>query len=333
MLHSFIYVYMRDIAEVKSVLKSFHKHLSNEIMYDMINEHRKNQVPYNEYLLFHFDEYRDKSYRSSFINDVERVDVANKLNLAENNPYFYDKAQTYQLFGEYYKRMIIRLDYKCSFEDFDGFVKKNKSFICKPIDGGCGIGIKIVSVQENTDIRWLFQQLIEEYEGKCFAEELIVQVPLLSKLHPQSVNTVRVPTFLIGETVKVVHPFLRVGQKGSVTDNAGSGGIICALDDSGTVMATADEFGNIFVEHPDTKEKLIGFSLPEWDEALNMVKNLALLIPTNKYCSWDLALTDAGWVLVEANAKGQFIWQYATGIGFREELNEILKAIGSDESH
>lgn len=328
LLNSFIYVYMRDVFEIKSILRTFHKHEGKEIIHDMVNERRKNQIPYNEYLLFKFDECKDRRYRSSFVSDTERVNIANELNLAENDPYFYDKAKTYHLFGKYYKRMVIRIDSRCAFDNFDSFVKKNKSFICKPIDGGCGVGIRIISVHENTDIKKLFRQLIEEYNEKCFAEELIRQVPLLSKLHPQSVNTVRMPTFLIGDTVKVLHPFLRVGQKGSITDNAGSGGIICPLDENGTVIAAVDEFGNSFVEHPDTKEKLIGFSVPKWDEALTMVKDLALLIPTNKYCSWDLALTDKGWVLVEANAKGQFIWQYATGIGFRKELDEILKAVG-----
>lgn len=129
--------------------------------------------------------------------------------------------------------------------------------------------------------------------------------------------------------VEIVHPFLRVGKGNAITDNAGSGGIICPVDvEDGTVIVTADEFGKTYNVHPDTNTHLIGFQIPRWDEAKQLVKEMALIVASNRYSSWDMALTSSGWELVEVNAKGQFLWQYATKQGFRDEITDILIEIG-----
>ena len=45
----------------------------------------------------------------------------------------------------------------------------------------------------------------------------------------------------------------------------------------------------------------------------------------------DLALTDNGRVMVEGNARGQFIWQISTQEGFLAEANSILRRLGKKE--
>jgi hypothetical protein len=45
----------------------------------------------------------------------------------------------------------------------------------------------------------------------CVLEDLLVSYDFMKSLHPQSLNTIRVPTFLEADgKVKVFHPFLRV---------------------------------------------------------------------------------------------------------------------------
>jgi len=111
-------------------------------------------------------------------------------------------------------------------------------------------------------------------------------------------------------------------------DNAGAGGIICAVNaDTGITFAAADEHGKRFALHPQTKHNLVGFQIPDWEEAKAFVCELAETVPDNRYTGWDIALTDSGWVLVEANRRGQFVWQIASQIGFREEINSILKEL------
>jgi len=324
---SFLYVYLRENKRIKKIINQFNHKCTFALVSDMINERRKNSVPYDEYFLFGFDSAND-SERRSFVTDIERVDVANSLNLSKNDPIFYDKGLTYEIFGEYYGRDVLRLK---SYDDKDAFLKfifAHPKFICKPIDGGCGVGIKIIDISLEESEELLFEKLIREYKGKCIIEELIIQADELKALHESSVNTVRVPSIRFDNRVEIVHPFLRVGKGGNITDNAGSGGIICALDShTGTVIATADEFGNKYDVHPDTNQALLGFKIPRWEEAVELVNKLAQIVPDNRYCSWDLALTENGWIMVEVNAKGQFVWQYATKVGFREEMNEMLKEL------
>lgn len=58
----------------------------------------------------------------------------------------------------------------------------------------------------------------------CILEVLIVQSSVMEKLHPNSVNTVRIPAFRENDGTLIVMPFLRVGVGNSVVDNAGAGG-------------------------------------------------------------------------------------------------------------
>lgn len=159
-------------------------------------------------------------------------------------------------------------------------------------------------------------------------EELISQDDRLGRIHPQSVNTVRVPTIRLNDRTILFHPFFRVGRGESVVDNAGSGGIICALDSkTGTVIAAADEHGNKFTVHPDTKEKLIGFEIPEWDKAVEFVEALVKVVPSNRYTGWDIALTNEGWILIEANARGQWVAQIPLQQGFRKEYMQYMQEL------
>ena len=84
-----------------------------------------------------------------------------------------------------------------------------------------------------------------------------------------------------------------------------------------------------YTEHPETHYKLIGYQMPRWDEAKELAKELARVMPDNHYCGWDLALTDNGWVLQEANDRGEFVgFQLPTQKGFRKELMSILEELG-----
>lgn len=329
---SYWYNYFRNYRQINCTLKNFGRKKNHLLTKDLISERIHHNVPFDEYFLFEFDKNNDEAYRRKFVSDIERVKIANSLNVPQNDIIFYDKEKTYEVFGEYYHRDILRINEVCNRSSFIQFVKKHNSFICKPIDGGCGKGIKILHLKSGDDVESVFTSLQKDYSGKCIIEELIIQNNLLSELHPTSVNTVRMPTIRFDDRVKIIHPFLRVGQGNSITDNAGSGGIICALDEiTGEVIATSDEFGHSFIDHPNSGKRLIGFTVPHWEKAKMVVNELALMIPDNRYCSWDLALTQKGWVLVEANAKGQFVWQYATHKGFRNEIESILQEIKKDK--
>lgn len=150
----------------------------------------------------------------------------------------------------------------------------------------------------------------------------------MQSLHPSSLNTVRIPTVRYDDRVEVIHPFLRIGRGSAVVDNAGSGGIMGNIDvATGSVYAAADELGKDYKIHPDTGVSLIGFTIPKWQEVLSLVKQMALVVPSVRYVGWDMALSPKGWVMIEGNDKGQFVWQVADRNGFRAELDNIIKEL------
>ena len=67
-------------------------------------------------------------------------------------------------------------------------------------------------------------------KGNVVIEELIQQVDSMKKLHPNSLNTVRIPTVCSKKGITVFKPFMRMGVGDSEVDNAASGGIICPVD-------------------------------------------------------------------------------------------------------
>ncbi len=308
---------------------SFEKEKDREkCITDMVNTYARYGFGFDEYLCLRFAE-KSKKERLQFVADWEHLGYACALNSHKNDDFFDNKWETYGKFKAFYGREVLLFENENQFEQFNEFVLSHSKFIIKPLALSCGRGIQIVKSEDYKWTKEKFVSMLTEYKGKFIIEELIVQVDEIAKLHPASVNTVRVPTIRLDDETIIVTPFFRVGQNGKHVDNGGAGGIICTVNtETGCVFAAADENGNTFTSHPQTQEQLIGFQLPRWDEAKNFVKELAKIVPSNRYTGWDLALTDSGWILVEANRRGQFLWQIPSQIGFRNEINSILKKLG-----
>ena len=120
---------------------------------------------------------------------------------------------------------------------------------------------------------------------------------------------------------------MRVGIGSSIVDNAGSGGIIAPVDpETGIVTQQGiTEHGKYYLRHPDTGVVFPGFQVPKWNEAVRFVNDLANVLGSGAgYVGWDCALTEKGWIMLEGNLYGQFGDQYATKIGDKNELEEIL---------
>lgn len=294
---------------------------------DMVYMYTHYGFSFDEFLYFRFEDLPLKE-RLNFVADWEHLGYACCMNSMENDSIFDNKHKTYQTFKPFYRRSLLLFESEEQFPEFEEFVKAHSKFIIKPLDLSCGRGIQIIDSTEPPCLKTFFLELLKE-QKRFVVEELIVQAAEMAKLHPASVNTVRVPTIRLDEETLVVNPFLRVGQNGNHVDNAGAGGIICAVDaETGKTFGTADENGNRFTTHPQTGEELIGFQIPRWEEAKALVKQMAAVVPTNRYTGWDIALTENGWVLVEANRRGQFVWQIASKKGFRPEIEKILKKMG-----
>lgn len=299
-----------------------------EIVSDMMSEAKKYNVGFDEYIMYHFRE-RDFEDRRLFIPTKERALYCERLNKPENQMIFDDKGKTYEVFKKYFKRDLTEVVgwSKESTLNFEKFVQAHPKFIIKPFNGGNGRGIKIVDCS-GKPFDTFCDQLKKDYPDGFVAEELIKQCKELAEVHPESVNTLRVFTVRFDDRIEFLPFAWRVGRGSACVDNGGSGGIFCALNDEGEIIKTSDEKGRFYDVHPDTNHPLVGFKVPRLEEAKELSKELAMVVPSNRYCGWDLALTDDGWVMQEGNWQGGIVaFQCPLQKGYRKEMDAIMKEL------
>ena len=159
-------------------------------------------------------------------------------------------------------------------------------------------------------------------------EEIIEQGAELARIHPQSINTLRIPTVVLADgSVRLFHPTLRVGRGDGIIDNFSAGGISALIDpETGCICSDgADKKGRRYAAHPDTGVRFDGYRLPEWDKAVAMVTTAAHMVPGNHYCGWDLAYSTHGWCMVEANCTAQMGgMQIITQTGRKADLEALI---------
>lgn len=300
------------------------------IVDDMMHEAKKYDIVFDEYI-FHLFYGKSQEERRAYISILEGAGYCERLNNPKNKLIFADKGETYRVFGKYFRRDQVEVMKWTEQEtaEFKAFLEKHPRFIAKPYTGGNGIGIRIVDLAEEGPFEKLCETLKNEYKIGFVAEELIIQAKELSAVHASSVNTMRVITIRMDDRVEVLPCVWRVGRGGRCVDNGGSGGIFCILDDNGVIFSTADEHGNSYDVHPDTKHPLVGFQVPRHEEARELAKELAMVVPSNRWCGWDLALTEDGWVLQEANSQGGIVAvQTPLRRGMRKEIDALMAELG-----
>ncbi len=302
------------------------------LLADMVDCAKKYRFSYEEYFRFQL-EHKSDLERRAFVSDTDRVVYIDKLNKPKNQHLFDDKVATATVFAEFYQREFCTCESAGDAERLARFLAKHKKAIVKPVSSALGIGIKAVEAEDEQTASQVAQALVKEYCTRKYSgaivEEFIVQDERMAALHPSSVNTVRITTVRLDDRTVIFHPNLRIGRGDAVVDNAGAGGILAPVDpETGRVIVAGDKKGAFYKTHPDTGVRLEGFEVPCWREAVETVCNLAQVVPSNRYAGWDLALSQSGWVLVEANARGQWGGQFLLQQGFRDEIEGYLKELG-----
>lgn len=258
--------------------------------------------------------------------------INNRFVVALNNKNYTDLLDNKLLFNEkfnkYLKRDWLNLN-KASFEAFTSFVNAKKSFIAKPIDLACGRNIIKVNIDKDTNLEELYKSLIENKQ--LLLEEYIIQHPEMSKLYPVAVNTLRIVSVTKNENTHIMFRSIRMGNSGNVVDNFNHGGLFTTIEPNGFIAKPAvDKKGTVYSAHPYTNTPIIGFEIPMFQEAIEYVKQMCAEIPEVGYVGWDIAITEKGPVVVEANPfPGHDIYQSKVhmnddGTGMRKEFEKII---------
>lgn len=107
---------------------------------------------------------------------------------------------------------------------------------------GGGKGIVFWNDKNDIDIESL---LVEKKD--VIVQELIEQHPVLSAIHPSSVNSIRIMTLTTEKEVKVMSSILRMGVGTAKVDNVSSGGIAAGIDECGLLKSKAFSGGDKFL--------------------------------------------------------------------------------------
>lgn len=282
----------------------------------------------DEYFLYGFENLSSEE-RHEFVGNREKELLCAKLNNNDAWKIFMDKWATYEKFSNYYGRkaiLIRNIEEKAYFIDF---CEKYKKVIVKDCNSSQGRGIFIVNATSAREIEENFAKVLEllKNETSVIVEECIEQNYEMGKFHPSSVNTVRIATFIKDNDIKVLFSFFKMGRNNSDVDNAGAGGILASVDSvNGKIISDGfSEVGEIYKYHPNTNIIIKGNCMPEWNKAIELVKNLAMVVPEQIYVGWDLAYTDTGWIMIEGNSWGQFICpQIALKKGIRPIIEDTF---------
>lgn len=249
----------RIAAGLSNEIPSF-KHIVRDIQLCHV-KYRATPDEYFEYDFLH----KNKEDRDSVLTDkFVFYHAAKKTPRIYHDEEIEDKYRFYELAKDYFKREAFRLCETTSFQDFYNFTI-GKVVAAKPNKGTFGRGVGIFNINTKQDVENLFEDL-KKQGGEWVIEEKIEQSDELSLWNDSSVNTVRVNCFLTNNKFNVWGVFFRTGRKGSVVDNAGSGGILCAVDavDGKIISDGVDEQGHKYRAHPESGIVYLDWQIPRW---------------------------------------------------------------------
>ena len=296
----------------------------NIIVHDMIYCLHRYGISFQDYWIYDFPT-KSNSAREDFVSDKLRYHYCDILNDTSVLPLTTDKYACYKRFKEFFKRDVLGIYANKDLTLFEEFTTKHACFIFKPLDEHSGRGIELVSTK-NINVRVFFEEKLSN--GSFVVEEVIQQGEEVAKMHSACVNSFRVVTFkLPNNDVKIIGVTWRIGSGNSVMDNAGAGGMFAVVNpELGFVETSARRYNTEeYYVHPDSGVIIPGFQLPKWDEAKEMIKNIALSLPEATMVSWDLCYSNKGWMMVEANDNGDWsIIQSNKKIGLKPLLYSLM---------
>lgn len=278
-----------------------------------------------EYAAYHFEN-KSKKERLSFYSDLDRLRFGSVVNNIIDCRKLNNKLQAYNIYKDAFKREMICIESEADFSVFQNFCNGKDAFFAKPLAGSYGVNSSLIKIDTQTDLKKTFDDLINI--GPYVLEEPIKQCQEMASLNPDSVNTLRLATLLTGDKVDFLFSYVRCGRKGVSVDNSGAGGFLASVDlETGVVFTDGYAKGGSFVKtHYDSGVIFKGFKVPRFEEAKALACDLAKRLPSVRYVGWDLAITDDGVVVVEANSFAMMSGcQFSTNTGKKEYFESFLQ--------
>jgi glutathione synthase/RimK-type ligase-like ATP-grasp enzyme len=302
------------------------------------------QLEPHEYYLFRL--YEKKVKKDHVITYLNSAQFSRDINPVLNPPQWHHMLNDKLVFNHYFRNLGIPVAHQYGFysEDF-GFLnnggnlssrkdfldfllmEKPENLVLKPHDTFGGLGIFIFNnIQYDTDIIFrssngttltyselsakLDSMLKEVRKIKGFVVEAVIgQHPVLQKIYPHSVNTLRILTYLTKDgRPKILGTRIRMGRNGNLVDNISQGGIHATIDiETGMItggLSIISREQSYITDHPDTGARFKGIEIPHWPQILDLCRKAAKVTPLQRFVGWDIAVGESGPVVIEGNSTG-----------------------------
>ncbi len=289
---------IKSMSETAGYIAKKEKKVKPVILIDMIRCGLKFKSGYNDYREFEFYSINDAK-KATFLTRGLNNNIIRDYNDKSKMNVFDDKILFNELFKDFIGREWIDLR-KATASDLEAMLKKYGAVIVKPADGICGKGIEKLTYTEAMDVEAEYKRFVEN--NQMLVENYLVQHSEMSRIYPNSVNTMRMFTFCKDGESHLLQTIIKFGNNG-VVDNFHSGGMYAFADENGVVVTPAlDKEDFVYEKHPATGESILGFKIPMHKEAKELVERAALLVPSMGYVGWDVAISENGPVVIEGNA-------------------------------
>lgn len=202
--------------------------------------------------------------------------------------------------------------------------------------GSQGKGVYKVTKEtlgDRESLETLHQTLLN---GSYIFQEALDQHPEVSAIYPDSINTIRMDTFVHDDGhAEPLSAIMRFGGNGHHVDNMCKGGCFVAIDfETGRLKGLGSSLlehgGMVYEGHPTTGFRFDGFQVPFFQAAKSLAAKAALVAPGNRLVGWDIAVLADGLAIVEGNDNyGKSIQEMAYG-GYRRHptFARILEQFG-----
>ena len=189
---------------------------------------------------------------------------------------------------------------------------KHSVVFCKPIDASQGKGCMRLDWADRNNLSidgkiCSFEDFASVLKGKNIVQQYVVQHPVMSAVHKNSVNTIRILTMRDTEgQPHYVAGKVRFGSGGKSVDNFHGGGVATGIDFARQCCRATALSGDLKAapkkQHPDTGVVFDGYKLPYFPEIIDLCVKTHKCFPKIHGIGWDVAVTENGPLFIEANA-------------------------------
>lgn len=301
--------------------------IRSRLKYKLLPRRIKSKWSYADFLYYRMQEI-GKADIDDFMTVQELEAFEKSVNSDKFRDVFNSKELFYKRFAAYIHREYVLIR-ETSSNELEAFIKKHGRVIIKPDDMYAGKGISYAYINDKKEV--IYASACPDYDtlkrDKYIAEEWLFNEKSYADIYNKSLNTVRITTFIKGDSADIIFAVNQFGSSGDIVDNDEEKGIWAAVDiGTGNVYATEINASNGYVNdrHPDTGKDILGFVNKSWDQMKKLSLKLAMEVPECRLVGWDIAVLEDGSIeLIEGNVTPELdLYQAITKKGLAKLLQK-----------